>query len=232
MSRLPLPQKPSTDDVAVIEPGSGAARPAAARRYHHGALKEALIAAAEALLADVGVDGFSLRECARRAGVSPAAPAHHFGDAAGLLTEVAIRGFERLGSALAASEGEADPDRRIHAQGIAYVGFARAHPGPFKLLFRKDKVRSGDERLDRAGRAAFVQLEAAVSGVHEAAGRDRGSPAARADVIAAWSLVHGFAYLALDGRLAHMACGQDEAAFEREMLPLVLRHLPRATDGG
>src|SRR5260370_38273616 len=68
--------------------------------FHHGSLHEALVAAADAVLTERGVEGFTLREAARRAGVSPAAPAHHFGSATGLLTEVAIRGFEELGHRL------------------------------------------------------------------------------------------------------------------------------------
>ena len=72
------------------------------RPYHHGALRAALIEAAEAVIAERGVDGFSLRETARRAGVSPAAPAHHFGDARGLLTALAAEAFRRFGDALAA----------------------------------------------------------------------------------------------------------------------------------
>ena len=72
--------------------------------YHHGALREALIEATESLLAERGAEGFSLREVARRAGVSPAAPAYHFGDAAGLLTAVASSGFEALTRALQAGD--------------------------------------------------------------------------------------------------------------------------------
>ena len=64
--------------------------------YHHGDLKEALLTAAEAVLRDRGLQGFTLRECARRAGVSHAAPKHHFGDVRGVLTEIAARGFAQL----------------------------------------------------------------------------------------------------------------------------------------
>src|SRR6266480_4541178 len=77
--------------VKPVEPESG---------YHHGDLQEALIAATEAILADHGAERFTLREAARRAGVSPAAPSHHFGNAPGLLTEVAIRGYDELAATL------------------------------------------------------------------------------------------------------------------------------------
>src|SRR3982751_4795766 len=113
---------------------SRAAVPSPARdAYHHGALRESLIEAAEAVLAERGVDGFSLREVARRAGVSPAAPAHHFGDARGLLSELALQGFQEFGDDLAAADarGGDDPARRLYEQGLAYVAFAMRRPVRF-----------------------------------------------------------------------------------------------------
>src|ERR1700742_4950380 len=88
------------------------------RAYHHGDLKDQLVAAAEAIILERGVEGFTLREAARRAGVSPAAPAHHFKDAKGLLAEVALRGFKDFGDALDAADkrGGADPQARLIEQ--------------------------------------------------------------------------------------------------------------------
>src|SRR5687768_5541186 len=83
------------------------------RAYHHGDLQAALIAAAEDVLAEKGVSGFSLREAARRAGVSPAAPAHHFKDARGLLTAVAARGFQRLTETLIQAADAAPQSDRL-----------------------------------------------------------------------------------------------------------------------
>src|SRR4051812_26394436 len=99
--------------------------------YHHGDLKNALIQAAQALLAERGADDFSLREVARRAGVSPAAPAHHFGDAQGLLTAVATLAFEELTQVLRAghARGGDDPQLALREQGVEYVQFALRHPG-------------------------------------------------------------------------------------------------------
>src|SRR3974390_2682001 len=91
----------------------GRAKPKAPLRrdaYHHGALRQSLIAATEAIILERGVDGFTLREAARRAGVSPAAPAHHFGDARGLLSEVATLGFKEFGEALRAADEKAGVD--------------------------------------------------------------------------------------------------------------------------
>src|SRR5215475_1526755 len=100
--------------------------------YHHGDLREALIKATDAILAERGLEGFTLREAARRAGVSPAAPAHHFGSAAGLLTEVAISGFQELTRFLRTGASKAsDPEARLRHQGVSYVRFALTYPGRF-----------------------------------------------------------------------------------------------------
>ena len=124
-------------------------------RYHHGDLRQALIDATEALLAERGPDGFSLREVARRAGVSPAAPAHHFGDAAGLLTAVSALAFEGLTQAL--REGDArggdDPLARLREQGVGYIGFALRYPGRFRLMFRGAVLREDDPLKQTAGQA-------------------------------------------------------------------------------
>ncbi len=199
------------------------------RPYHHGGLRDALIEAAEEILAEKGVEGFTLREAARRAGVSPAAPAHHFGDAAGLLTEVAILGFEGLAEALRAGmeRGGDDPLRRLREQGRAYVQYAMARPGRFKLIFRKEKLACEDERLHRAGSAAFALLQQAIGGVTGRAA-ERFDARDRAAVLAAWSLVHGFAHLAIDGEFDRMTGGTSRADFVDQMLPGVLEWLPVA----
>jgi len=170
--------------------------------YHHGDLQRALIAAAEAILIERGVEGFTLREAARRAGVSAAAPAHHFGSAAGLLTEVAVLGFETLTRYLreGAAGGGADPAARLQGQGMGYVRFARAHPARFLLMFRKDRLSWQDGRLRAAGQAAFAELQDVVRAYRGIAAGQPLDRAALATVLAAWSTVHGFAHLALDGK--------------------------------
>ena len=144
------------------------------RAYHHGDLREALIEASETLLAERGVEGFTLREVARRAGVSPAAPAHHFGDVRGLLTAVAIRAFEELTARLTAADLAAGADRRarLRAQGEAYVRFALARPGRFGLMFAVARLDGENLELQRQGDAAFAVLERAVAG--RAAGEGTG----------------------------------------------------------
>lgn len=167
-------------------------------RYHHGDLKAALIAAGEEILAERGVDGFSLREAARRAGVSAGAPAHHFGDARGLLTAIATRGFERLSAALAAADGAAGGRRaaRLRAQGEAYVRFAVQNRAAFDLMWRCTILATDDPAYRRASSAALHILRRAIDGP---ATDDLfvGPPSPK--VVAAWSIVHGYARLALDG---------------------------------
>jgi AcrR family transcriptional regulator len=203
--------------------------------YHHGALREALIEATGALLAERGAEGFSLREVARRAGVSPAAPAHHFGDAAGLLTAVATLGFDELARALLAGDARGrTPRARLREQGVEYVGFALRHPGRFRLMFRTGELRP-DAALESSGRAAFLVLE---GGVHRAFGvpADGALPAqAAAVVLALWSMVHGYAHLAIAGSFGPVSGGQEMAAFVqrtlRPMLDAALRGMVPAAPG-
>jgi len=194
--------------------------------YHHGDLRAALIEATEGLLAERGIEGFTLREVARRAGVSPAAPLHHFGSAAGLLTEVSILGFEELTRCLreGTATGGKDPARRLRGQGMGYVQFALAYPGRFQLMFRKDRLMQ-DERLKEAADAAFVELEIAVRD-YTGWGREKPlSRATQATVLAAWSTVHGFAHLALDEKFGEQAGTHCTKDFVDGMLPEILRQL-------
>lgn len=193
------------------------------RAYHHGALRPALIEAAEAVIAERGLDRFSLRETARRAGVSPAAPAHHFGDARGLLTAIAIQAFSDLADALEAATASAGGDReaRIKAQGVAYVRFALDRPARFDLMWRKPLLANDDPQLNEAGDRAFEALDRVTRG--EGAPSTCSTDPELAPSVAAWSLVHGFARLAIDG-----AFGADSDSTERaaqSFLPLILDRL-------
>ena len=196
---------------------------AAITPYHHGALRQALIDATEALLSEKGAEGFSLREVARRAGVSPAAPAHHFGDAAGLLTAVATLGFEGLTQALRAGDARGGGDARaaLREQGVEYVRFALRHPGRFRLMFRSGKLRD-DAELEHHGRAAFLVL---AHGVGRAFGVGAVWPLPAAPlhaVTALWSLVHGYAHLAIAGKLALLGGADDLGAFvDRSLAPML-----------
>ena len=167
-------------------------------RYHHGNLRQALISAAEGILAREGAAALTLRGAARAAGVSHAAPAHHFQDLKGLLTEIAAVGFERLGERVRdARRDGADARSRM---GRAYVAFARDNPALFELMFRSHALNHASPRLREASTGAFASFAAAIAPEQKESSEVHGL--ARAATIArAWSLVHGFAVLSADGRL-------------------------------
>lgn len=165
-------------------------------KYHHGDLRAALLSAAEAELALVGIEGFSLRAVAKRAGVSHAAPAHHFGDAAGLLTALAAEGFRKFLEALAAREARADrdPHAQMVAAGLGYVDFALSRPTLFRLIFSSDKPDFDDPALQTASEAAYTHLVTQV----------RAMGGCEADVPPVWAMAHGLADLLAAGRLKSM----------------------------
>jgi AcrR family transcriptional regulator len=198
--------------------------------YHHGALRAALIEATDEILQERGIEGFSLREAARRVGVSPAAPVHHFGSTAGLLTEIAISAYRDLTRYLREAQGSEDPRFRLHAQGVGYVRFALRYPGRFKLMFHRGLLLD-DARLTEAADAAYGELEKSVRaylGITVDAPLDVIGEAMR---FGAWSIVHGFAHLVLEGRLNSVS-GSSTGAVE-QMLPVILaKLLPRRTGAG
>jgi AcrR family transcriptional regulator len=179
---------------------------AAKRRqpYHHGDLAAALVAAAETLLAERGVEGFTLREAARRAGVSHAAPAHHFGDARGLLTAVAAAGFARLTEVERAAAAKANgPAARLVAIGLSYIKFALANPALFRLMFHSDQIDRGSDLIRGPGRASFDVMQDALATARGGASAGLIPPEAARDplVLRQWAVVHGLATLAVEGRL-------------------------------
>jgi AcrR family transcriptional regulator len=171
--------------------------------YHHGDLRAALLRACGELLAERGVQGFTLRECARRAGVSHGAPAHHFGDTAGMLTAFAAEGFARMTALMREYQVKAGAHggSALKAAGLAYIDFAVANRAQFQLMFRSDRIRVDDAQFIGAAEAAFHVLSGAA---REAAPRAAGDPAQISDrILLAWSMVHGFSNLVLEGQLAH-----------------------------
>ncbi|MBR0667325.1 TetR/AcrR family transcriptional regulator [Roseomonas hellenica] len=169
--------------------------PKAAGRHHHGALRRALLDAVAEVVLEAGPEAVTLRECARRAGVSHSAATPHFGDKRGLLTAFATEGSERLRAAMqaavAALPPTADAQTRLAATGRGYIAFARANPGHFRLLFRADLLDPDEPAFRAAKEAAFVPL------AHAMAALAPGAPARamRARLALAWSAVHGFCTL-------------------------------------
>ncbi|WFE63924.1 TetR/AcrR family transcriptional regulator [Micromonospora sp. WMMD714] len=162
------------------------------RAYHHGDLPRALLAAAVAAIEESGPAALSLRDLARRAGVSHAAPTHHFGDKAGLLTALAVEGFDLLAAALSAAGDD------LLDVGVAYVDFAVRHRAHFEVMFRPDLYRADAPEVRAARERAGASLHVGVAALPP----DRADPdGSRTDSLAAWSIVHGFATLWLSGAL-------------------------------
>ncbi|MEM7339431.1 MAG: TetR/AcrR family transcriptional regulator [Actinomycetota bacterium] len=135
-------------------------------RYHHGDLPNALKGAAAEVIAERGPSGFSLREVARRAGVSHAAPAHHFRDSTGLLTELAVDAFRYLDAAMSEAEAAAtDSVDRLRLLGRAYVEVAVEHPAHCSIVFRGDVVDTTSPDYQEWGERAYGHLAAAVEAV-------------------------------------------------------------------
>lgn len=175
--------------------------------YHHGDLRRAILAAAIEAIGRAGVDGWSMRELAREAGVSHAAPAHHFGDKAGVLTAVAAEGFRLLADGLSRSE-----DGFLES-GLAYVSFAVAHPTHFQVMFQPALYRVDDEALQEAQQRADAVLR-------ERAGQVAGGE--RDTALAGWSIAHGFASLWLSGALRFPE-GTDPVVAARPVLARLVR---------
>jgi AcrR family transcriptional regulator len=178
--------------------------------YHHGDLPAALVAAVENAVAECGVSGVSLRDVARRAGVSHSAPAHHFGSKAGLLTAFATAGYQLLAESVikeVAASDAADGAGELAAIGRGYVQFALGHPAHFEVMFRLDALNPGNAGFAAASEAAYGLLTATVERCR-AAGRLHGrSPEVVA--VSAWSLVHGLSTLWISGRLSERITEQD-----------------------
>lgn len=169
--------------------GTSVAGSARADHYHHGDLANALRQAAAQLLEERGVAGFSLREVARRAGVSHAAPAHHFGDAQGLLTAVAVEAFKHLAAETeAAVAGINDPVEALAQLGRAYVTVSVEHPGHCAIVFRTDALHPDDPEYQEWGRRAFRVLEDTVDRLARAQAPDLDTDLAAA---LCWSTVQG-----------------------------------------
>jgi len=196
--------------------------------YHHGDLHGALLQAASRVAEREGLNGLTLRAVAREAGVSHAAPAHHFGDVTGLFSELAAIGFNRFSAALdaAASLGASETDAALRRAG-AYVAFARENPCMFQLMFRAERLDNKRPALQESAEHAFTKLAGIVAARrHEDVAPDHLTLEQAADIARIWSLVHGFAMLRLDGRIQQILDASPPGTTE-EMLLVSMMKDPR-----
>jgi AcrR family transcriptional regulator len=170
------------------------------RTYHHGDLAAALLEAAEAELIESGIEAFSLRSVAKRAGVSHGAPAHHFTDAKGLLTALAADGHRRLSAAQKERQETAAPDpvAQFVASGLGYIDFAEANPALFRLMFSSERPDRTDPFFAEASQATYADLVMGARSVVE----DASPEAASHQLTASWALAHGLSDLLISGRLS------------------------------
>jgi len=198
-----------------------------ARGYHHGALRVRLVELAAAGLEASGSLGPSLREIARQAGVSAASVYHHFQDKESLLAAVCEESFVALDGAVSEVQARHRPGRaQLEGMFAAYVGFARAHPGRYRAMFRREV--SDAERfptLHAAGRRAFDRLVGAVG----AAGPRRGARGHLLGATLLWSGAHGVADLTNEGALELTPGAEGEAD---QLTRSVARAMVRAALGG
>lgn len=193
--------------------------------YHHGDLRAALIRAADEIIAEGGLESFSLRTAAQRAGVSPGAPAHHFGNARGLLTEVALLAYERVGECMEKVENSGDPVADIRAFALAFVAFAVENPGHFRLMFRNDLVNRSDPRYDEVSVKPGRRLSNAIAAYQGKAGMDLNRFEDAADVFGALATMHGLANLVLAEKTAPFFESPDPREFVEKVLPKVLERV-------
>jgi AcrR family transcriptional regulator len=167
--------------------------PSAGASYHHGDLRAALVRAALEVLEESGSAEISLRAVARRAGVAPSAPYRHYADREALLSAVAAVGYRELAESLAAAHPAPTAPDDLAAVAVAYVQFALRRPALFRVMFGEPCDRDSAERV-----AATEAISAYVAAIVREA-----FPGADPDALATavWALVHGLAFLHLDGKL-------------------------------
>jgi AcrR family transcriptional regulator len=184
--------------------------------YHHGNLRAALLAAAAAELQVVGPAQLSLRELARRAGVSHAAPAHHFGDKRGLFTALAADGFRLLHQRTAQTLAD---DGALLEAGGRYIEFALDHPSHFAVMFDPSLLDTDDPDYQHERAVAFeVLYEAIRRSTHVKDGQQLAE-----QTLAAWLAVHGVATLWLSGNLPYERDSRLVGDVLADLAPALLR---------
>ncbi|PKE28054.1 TetR family transcriptional regulator [Rahnella sp. AA] len=169
------------------------------KNYHHGDLRITLINAALEIIENEGVDKLSLRACARKANVSHAAPAHHFGTVAGLLDELAAEGYSLLIGEMQNKQNNSTADSLLSA-GMGYIRFAIKHPGLFRVMSKMKTSTSSSVRLLKESDAALNFLKESLKQVYldyHAIALPENTLKLRTEL--AWCTVHGYSHLYIEG---------------------------------
>ncbi|KPB76507.1 TetR/AcrR family transcriptional regulator [Pseudomonas cannabina] len=182
------------------------------RAYHHGNLPAALRQAAWDIVGEAGVRGMSLRECARRANVSHAAPAHHFGSLENLLAEVVADGYERMADVILATQQELD--NTLLGCGIGYVNFATRYPEQFRLMFGSGVNRTLPRLLESGERALQVLSHTIRNAWVEKYGSEPEPEVLQQRTFLAWSTAHGYASLTIDRKTDQPPIPSAESIFQ------------------
>jgi AcrR family transcriptional regulator len=240
-------RKASASPKAAVEADKPRDKP-----YHHGSLPHALLEAAELVLQRDGMRGLTLRAIAREAGVSHTAPQHHFGDTAGVLSELAASGHRRLAQYMADSAAGAQSDlarRKAIARG--YVKFAVDNPDLMRLMSRGEMLdytrpALSEARLVSARALAGVFNEFPEREADDANAFGKNDAARAIGMTAAWAYVHGLAMLLIDGRLKSLAASAEDIGDAQALVDAAIEHVqimpaapikgrgrsPRAADNG
>jgi AcrR family transcriptional regulator len=189
-------------------------------RYHHGDLKNTLLEAARELANEIGVDNFTLREVARRANVSPAAPYHHFTDKQDLIRTLAIEAFTKLTAALSnAKQKKRNPLEQLEDIGVAYVMFAYTHQAEFRFMFRRELCAAigQPDPLEVAGIDAQGVLYNAILEAQAAGKIVQNDP--KDIALTLWSVVHGLSIIINESPISKTTTAQSA----KQMAQIVIR---------
>jgi AcrR family transcriptional regulator len=194
---------------------------AEARPYHHGDLRRALVDAARRILEADGPSALSLRAVAREAGVSPAAPYHHFKDKGELLDAVALEGWEALGAAMAEAKAKVGPDTLVVTElGVAYVCFARDNPALYRVMYERSRDKDSlPEDMREDDESAYCLVRETF---REVAGPNVSDMDIELGTIAAWCAAHGLAEMTAFAQFTPLKA---ELGGEEGFLRAVLAHL-------
>jgi AcrR family transcriptional regulator len=203
---------------------------ARSQTYHHGNLRAVLLEAGNLELEEAGIEGFTMRGCARRAGVSHSAPATFFPSITAFFTALASQSFVDLTKAMSkATKTVHDPLPRMIAVGLSYATFAIRHPEHFRLMWRNERLDPSDPQLIAASKAAFAFPVGCIAKLYEHPD-PMSDPVLAARVVALWSMIHGATELTLSGQLDASGLGAPMTIIRTVLPPMINDHFGRTLE--